>query len=654
MIRRALVIAATAAATLVAAAPAGAQQAPPFAECPPYGELRICTAEVPSFDGSKLDVDLTLPAGGRGGRHPLIVLLHGFGNDKREWQSLDDEADGADKHRWNSHWFARHGFYVLTYTARGFRTSAPSAPYQPATPSGSSVDAPSGTIQIKSREVEIRDTQYLASLVATAFGDVDRNRVAVSGGSYGGGESWLQAADPVWDDFADPPLRLRVAVPKYPWTDLAFALAPNGRSSARGAPIGTAKASYISGLFARGTQQGVFEEGTRTTPNTEGPINVPLWNSRIVAAGDPYSPEDPVVAQARRGLTEYRSAFYQDWTAQAADPQTAIFSISGWTDDLFTAIESFRMFDHLKALNPRWPVEVEAADVGHSRAQNPSAQWQRLNARAWGFLQSNLGGARERSTTVASQPAVCSPGPDGQRLTASSPAGLAAGTLRVAFTRGGALTQSSGADDPDGPATDAIAGGVVAPSEGDGCTRSARPAGYSGSGYTAFSEPLRAPRTYVGLGGVTVPYALAGVTATLHARVWDVAPDGEALLVTRGTYRLDTLAAGDPDPPAGTLELPLYGNHWALERGHRLRLDLLTASASSGLMSEAVDAPKEEVLLPGLLLAESTRRFRFEVQPQRRQNLRRLSWSNPLKSRVSPSELPVGQSPWHSSRRVPR
>ena len=39
----------------------------------------------------------------------------------------------------------------------------------------------------------------------------------------------------------------------------------------------------------------------------------------------------------------------------------AIFSISGWTDDLFEAIESFRMFDHLKALNPRWPVEVVLA-----------------------------------------------------------------------------------------------------------------------------------------------------------------------------------------------------------------------------------------------------------------------------------------------------
>src|SRR5215218_258331 len=256
------------AAVLALAAPAAAQSAP-FDDCPAYGDQRICTAQVPSFDGTSLDVDLTLPEGG-GNSHPLIVLLHGFGNDKREWESLDDRGDGADKLRWNSHWFARHGFYVLAYTARGFRTAQqPSAEYQPPTPGGSSASLPSGTIQIKSREVEVRDTQYLASLVADTFPDVDRDRVAVSGGSYGGGESWLQAADPVWDDFTSPALRLRVAVPKYPWTDLGF-------------PIATAKASYITGLLARGEQQGQFEEGTRTTPNEEGPINVPAWNARIV------------------------------------------------------------------------------------------------------------------------------------------------------------------------------------------------------------------------------------------------------------------------------------------------------------------------------------------------------------------------------------
>jgi predicted acyl esterase len=587
------ILAATIFAALALASPAAAADHSPFTSCPAYGDQHVCTAEVPSFDGSKLDVDLTLPEGGQTGRHPLMIFLHGFGNNKREWESTTDEGDGADKFRWNSHWFARHGFYVLAYTARGFRTDGPTG-NQPPTPPGApngSVDLPSGTIHIKSREFEVRDTRYLASLVATAFTDVDRNRVAVSGGSYGGGESWLQAADPVWDEFANPPLHLQVAVPKYPWTDLGFSLAPNGRRSlgrpdsptGDGFPLGTAKASYISGLFELGTQKGAFEEGTTTTPSEEtadGPINIPLWNTTIVGTGDPYSPEvDPVVRQARRGLTEFRSAYYQDtqWAAQAADPQTAIFSVSGWTDDLFEPIESFRMFDYLKGLNPRWPVEVAVADIGHSRAQNPPAQWKRINEQAWQFLQSNLNGAHEQSTTVSSQPTLCGDrsGDAGARLTGRTPADLASGTLQVAYARGSVQTQASGAGDPDGFATDAIAGGLVAPgSQHDGCTRSARPSGYETTGYTALSAPLEKPRTYIGLGHVTVPYTLGGVTAPLHARVWDVAPDGETLLVTRGTYRIDTLAAGDADPVTGVLRLPLYGNHWDLAAGHRLRLDL--------------------------------------------------------------------------------
>jgi predicted acyl esterase len=587
-------------AALALTAPAAAA-GPPFDSCGPYGDLTICTAQqVPSFDGSKLDVDLTLPMRGTCETHPLMIFLHGFGNNKREWESLSDEGDGADKFRWNSHWFARHGFYVLTYTARGFRTDAPEG-NQPPTPSGTSVDVPSGTIQIKSREVEVRDTQYLASLVAKTFPDLDRDRVAVSGGSYGGGESWLQAADPVWDDFNGVTLRLQVAVPKYPWTDLAFTLAPNGRTSAGtpssptgdGFPIGTAKLSYIGGLFALGTEQGVFEEGTRTTPNTEGPINIPAWNTAIVVKGDPYSPEvDPDVRQARRGLTEYRSAFYQDaqWAAQAAHPKTAIFSISGWTDDLFEAIESFRMFDYLKALNPLWPVEVAVADVGHSRAQNRPAQWQKLNAQAWQFLLANLNGAHEQQTTVSSMPTLCGTANDdaSMRITAPTPARLAAGTLSVAFTRGDVQTNESGLTDSDGPATDAIVGDAVPPVRpNDGCRQSTRSS--EGDAYTAFSQPLAAARTYVGLGHVVVPYGLVGVTPTLHARVWDVAPDGTALLMTRGTYRIDTLAAGDADPATGTLKLPLYGNHWPLAPGHRIRLDLQEADSPTFRPTNAVN-----------------------------------------------------------------
>jgi hypothetical protein len=40
------------AAVLALAAPAAAQSAP-LEDCPAYGDQRICTAQVPSFDGSR-------------------------------------------------------------------------------------------------------------------------------------------------------------------------------------------------------------------------------------------------------------------------------------------------------------------------------------------------------------------------------------------------------------------------------------------------------------------------------------------------------------------------------------------------------------------------------------------------------------------------
>ena len=636
------------------------------ADCPTYDpqeRQRICSGEVPSFDGSKLDADLTLPFNrSASGDHPLIVMMNGFSNDKHEWQSLTDEGDGGDKWHWNSHWFARHGYYVLTYTPRGFNTEEDNPGYQPSTPSFTSVDLPSGTIHLKSRELEVRDTQWLSGLVAGAFG-VNRDEIAVTGGSYGGGESWLQASQARWTfpsecsnatatqgpeacrpgrtetpEVADlPVLDLQVAVPKYPWTDLAYSLAPSGHPGPAGGihdsatqrpdkqekqpcfpgpvtepagnpicnPIGTLKESYVNGFFGLGNADGVFEKGTTTTPSEEGPINIDVWKNR--AEADPYDEagvEDPIVQQVRDGLTEYRGAYYQDerWTEQAAGRKVAIFSIQGWTDDLFTAIESFRMFRYLKQLDPRWPVEVELADVGHPRAQNKPETWRRLNGRANRFLDAHIHGSHEQETTVSSQPTLCENDGDAasnetaaMRLTGRSPTDLSNGALEVSYAPGGLTANPLGVIDPNGLATDPVAGGLFPTSDGP-CRESPGPAA---GGYTAVSEPLPQHRTYVGLGQVTVPYQLiGGNTATLNARVWDVAPDGTTLLMTRGTYRIDVPAY---DTQTGTLQLPLFGNHWPLARGHSIRLDLTqvdTPYFAASKVPSSIDFGPPDLTLP--------------------------------------------------------
>jgi pimeloyl-ACP methyl ester carboxylesterase len=616
------------ATTLTLAIPAAASAATPITTdfaagagvpCPTYGGQQICSGEVPSFDGAKLDVDLTLPAtGGNNTRHPLIVMLHGFGNNKHEWESLTNAGDNADKFDWNSHWFAAHGYYVLTYTARGFQDNGPTdTSYQPATPSGAlfgsqDPSSPNGTIHVKSRDYEIRDTQWLAALVAAAYPDVDTGRVAVTGGSYGGGESWMQASQaqwtfPHWQDPTLPVLNLQVAVPKYPWTDLAYALAPNGHGGgpsghdiyessqlrqdntsglstpATGNPLGVPKASYIAGLFEEGSTNGMFDNGTDLPPptNENGLENITAWNTRIVGQGDPYpylgAGADVVLDQASRGLTILRSAYYQPgWPDQVGKREVAVFSIQGWTDDLFEPIESFRMFKYLKRLDPLWPVSVAVADIGHSPAQNKPDTWHRLNNQAWQFLQSNINGSHRQHTTVSSQATVCTgdPGQNGSgadELTATTPEGLGSGKLSITYAGGNhSLNNPLGVVDPNGPATDPIVGpDVIEPHQG--CSTDQGPAL---GGYTGVSQPLHDQTTYVGLGEVDVHYALtpAVIQAQLDARVWDVPPSGPAYLITRGTYRFDTI--NGYDTATGNVRLPLFGNEWRLAPGHRIRLDL--------------------------------------------------------------------------------
>lgn len=155
--------------------------------------------------------------------------------------------------------------------------------------------------------------------------------------------------------------------------------------------------------------------------------------------------------------------------------------------------------------------------------------------------------------------------------------GSRGGALTIGYSRAGATSNPLGALDRNGPSTDAIFGSAVDALRGvSGPCRSAASTEATG-GYTAYSDPLPNATTYVGLGYVTVNYTLAGApTAELNARVFDVPPGAEGqpdkqLLMTRGTYRIDTPAY---DTTAGTIKLPLYGNPWPLAPGHKIRLDL--------------------------------------------------------------------------------
>ena len=296
---------------------------------------------VESFDGTPLDVTLTLPARRSRRALPLVVFLHGFLNSKREYLSETREGTGPDRGgeayktvRWNNVWFASRGYAVLNYSARGQGDSG-------------------GSIDLASRHTEVRDTHHLTGLLADdsrARGRLARihpRRVAALGGSYGGGQTWLLLTTRgrgarqygSWVSPGGRGMRLAAAVPQFTWSDLLQSLAPNGRAG--NSPFGIGKFSVVNGLVA--------SAGTKVPPN------VLAWIARL-NAGEPYdSPSDPVVPEAKRALTEDRSAIHQAGFFRALrgrrQRSIPVLAAQGWTDPIFAAGES--LADVPRACAPR-------------------------------------------------------------------------------------------------------------------------------------------------------------------------------------------------------------------------------------------------------------------------------------------------------------
>src|SRR5205823_5075936 len=191
-----------------------------------------CTPSVPptecsgflasDVDGTALDVTVRIPS--TPAPHPLVVNLHGYGGSKHSDSSWDDAL-------------LSRGYAVLRYSARGFGDSW-------------------GQVNLADLGVELED---LRSLIRQIVDDpqqlglqLDPDRVAVLGASYGGGQSWLAALQPTFTSAAGQAIRIRTIVPIVPWTDLLYSLRPNGRPTNSIDVAGSYKLSFLEGLFLGG------------------------------------------------------------------------------------------------------------------------------------------------------------------------------------------------------------------------------------------------------------------------------------------------------------------------------------------------------------------------------------------------------------------
>jgi hypothetical protein len=251
-----------------------------------------------------------------------------------------------------------------------------------------------GQTQLDSRRYEINDYQHLLGQVADTSFTVggrtvraDPRRVLATGGSYGGGFSWLALTDPTWESPGGRAMQLVAAAPKYGWTDLVYSLVTNGShfqspdrlpafdGSDTTTPFGTPKKSIIAGLYDSGT--------TGIPPGTAHATFTPAITEAFAClnSGDPYETNPSCINPIANTLPEFvrdRSAYYQNqWFSQmASDPnyRIPIFSAGTFTDPLFTPVEHLRMANRILAAVPGYPIQQYYGDYQHF-VQNKAKEW---------------------------------------------------------------------------------------------------------------------------------------------------------------------------------------------------------------------------------------------------------------------------------------
>ncbi|GAA3126076.1 CocE/NonD family hydrolase [Streptomyces rameus] len=144
---------------------------------------------VMAVDGVRLDTSYFTPAGA--GRHPAVLLAHGFGGSK------DDTRQQAED-------LAQDGYAVLTWSARGFGRSTGRI----------GLNAPEGEVADVSRLID-----WLAKQPQVRLDRPGDPRVGMAGGSYGGAVSLLAAGHD---------RRVDAIAPAITYWNLADALFPNG------------------------------------------------------------------------------------------------------------------------------------------------------------------------------------------------------------------------------------------------------------------------------------------------------------------------------------------------------------------------------------------------------------------------------------------
>jgi pimeloyl-ACP methyl ester carboxylesterase len=537
--------------SLLAALAPGALAAPPAPfghACAPSSGALLCAtgndaARVPSFDGVPLDVDVWLPATGDG-PFPTIAMLHGFGGSKTAFEGGDPAYNAA--------FFARNGYAVVAPSARGFGRSC-------GVPDSRTGACTRGWIHLDDQRFEAHDVQFLLGTLVDE-GVAKADALGVTGVSYGGGTSLqlailrnrvrlLNGTTGPWTSPAGVPLTLAAAWPRLPWSDLADALAPNGRLGANtfASPFGVEIQAYNNGLYASGNASGFF-----APLGADPSADITAWKNRL-EQGEPYG------ADARAALRQLHT-FHGAFGISLPKPQTPLLIQQGWTDDLFPVGQGLRIYDLLRRADARAPVALQLGDLGHARGANHPRDIASYDAQGLAFLN-----ARLRAT--GSTPAPGSVTSFGESCPRSAPSGASAvGASSFArLARGRIVFGQRGAQRVTSAGGDATLSAQLNPLTLDSC-RGFRVDVARG---TAIANLRSRGFRLLGMTRITAAIRVRGRDALLVGRLWDVSGNRQRL-IDRGVIRLRS---------RHRLDFHLNGNDYRVARRHRVQLELVGRDA---------------------------------------------------------------------------
>jgi predicted acyl esterase len=576
---------------------------------PESGNVRLCSGPTTTWDGvTKIDVNVILPPApesGPDGPYPVIGDFHGWGGSKI---GINAQTRG----------WAEGGYAVFSMSDRGWGGSC--GAHDPDRIVESAACA-AGYNHLMDDRYEVRDAQYLISVLADE-GVAEPTRIGATGYSYGGGISMALAALrnrvmlpdgslAPWESPQGRAMEIAAAVPQWPWTDLAYALMPNGRTldyvadapylgPEGDAPIGIEKASYVSGLFALG-----LAESNYAPPGADSNADLSGWYG-LINAGEPYD-SNPLAAPIIAEITAHHSSYYIDH-GEAPAP---LLIQSGWNDDLFPPDEAIRFYNRTRTQYPTNPISLFFMDDGHARSQNKAADAELFEARENAWFDHWLKDAGpEPESSVEALTTTCG-GPSEGPYSADDWKDIAPGEIDF----GSAPTQTIApvAGDPS------IAQ-KFDPITGEGACASA--SGADQPGAANYRLPAAPAEGFTLLGSPTIVADLAapGGESELAARLLDVAPGGTETLVARGLLRpgeggtgmvfqlhpqayrfaaghvakLELLPSDIPYARPSNLQAPIEVSNL------RLRLPVLEAPGS---LEGLIQTPEAKVLPPGYQLA---------------------------------------------------